>query len=285
MSSNPQQPTYIIPPPSGPNWKTPLIVVILALLIASNVYLYFQIDSLRTDSHNEMAKLTTDLNGAMDKMRIDSSEAVQSARQSVDKLQSQLNEERRAAHHAVGQARVEAQKRVATLQSQVADQQQQEQQAIAAVKQSSDTHFQSVSTDVGHVKGQLEQTIASLKRVRGDLNNATSLIATNGNELNALKKLGERDYYQFTIRKSKKPTRVADVLIQLRKADVKHNRFTIRITADDKRVQKKNRTINEPIQFYTKEYHQPDEIVVNQINKNEIVGYLATPKVKIPRGT
>lgn len=285
MSSNPQQPTYIIPPPSGPNWKTPLLVVILALLIASNVYLYFQIDNLRTDNHNEMAKLTTDLNGAMDKMRIDSSEAVQRARQSVDKLQGQLNEERRAARHAVGQARVEAQKRVAALQSQVADQQQQEQQAIAAVKQSSDTHFQSVSTDVGHVKGQLEKTIASLKRVRGDLDNATTLIATNGKELNALKKLGERDYYQFTIRKSKKPTRVADVLIQLRKADVKHNRFTIRITADDKRVQKKDRTINEPIQFYTKEFHQPDEIVVNQINKNEIVGYLSTPKVKIPRGT
>ncbi|MGH9584077.1 MAG: hypothetical protein ACRD4O_14210, partial [Bryobacteraceae bacterium] len=228
----------------------------------------------------------------MDKMRIDSSEAVLRARHSVEALQTQLEEERRAAHNAVGKARVDAQKRVAALQTQVASEQQQEQQAIASVKQTSDTQFHTVSTDVGHVKGdlqttksQLEQTIANLKRVRGDLNSASSLIATNGKELSALKQLGERNYFQFTIDKSKKPTRIADVLIQLRKADPKHNRFTIRVTADDKRVDKKNRTINEPIQFYTKEYHQPDEIVVNQVSKNRIVGYLSTPKVQIPRGT
>lgn len=293
MSSNSQQqPTYIIPPPSGPNWKTPLLVGILALLIASNVYLYFQVDNLQTESRNEMAKLTTDLNGAMDKMRIDSSEAVQRAHESVMALQTQLEQERRAARNAVGAARKEAEQRVASLQTQVASEQEKERQAIAMVKQASDTQFQNVSTDVGHVKGdlattksQLEQTIASLKRVRGDLDSASSLIATNGKELNALKQLGERNYYQFTIDKSKKPTRVGDVLIQLRKADPKHNRFNIRITADDKRVDKNNRTINEPIQFYTKEYHQPEEIVVNQVSKNQIVGYLSTPKVTIPRGT
>jgi hypothetical protein len=292
MSSNPQQPTYIIPPPSSPNWKTPLVVGILALLVASNVYLYFQVDRLRTDNRNEMAKLTSDMNGAIDKMRIDSSEAVLRAHRSVEALQTSLEQERRAARNAVGAARTEAQQRVASLQSQVADEQQKEQQAIAAVKQASDTQFQNVSTDVGNVKGdlqttktQLEQTIANLKRVRGDLDNDTSLIATNGTELNALKQLGERNFAQFTIERSKKPTRVADVMIELRKADPKHNRFTIRITADDKTVEKKDRTINEPIQFYTSKSHQPDEVVVNQVQKNKIVGYLAMPKVQIPRGT
>jgi hypothetical protein len=292
MSSNPQQPTYIIPPPSSPNWKTPLLVGILALLVASNVYLYFQVDRLRTDNRNDMAKLAADLNGAMDKMRIDSSEAVLRAHRSVEELQTALQEERRAARNAVGAARTEAEQRVASLQSQVTDQQQREQQAIASVKQTSDTQFQSVSTDVGSVKGdlqttktQLEQTIANLKRVRGDLDNDTSLIATNGTELNALKQLGERNYAKFAIDKSKKPTRVADVMIELRKADTKHNRFTIRITADDKTVEKKDRTINEPIQFYTSKSRQPDEIVVNQVQKNKIVGYLAMPKVQTPRGT
>jgi chromosome segregation ATPase len=289
MSSNPQQPTYIIPPPSGANWKTPLLVTILLLLVASNVYLYIQVDRIRTDSRTEMAKLTADLNGAIEKMRIDSSEAIARAHHSVEELQARLEAERRAARTAVGEARIEAEQRVQALQSQLAS----EQQAIAAVKQATETattQLQGVSTDVNNVKGdlqntksQLEQTIANLKRVRGDLDNDTSLIATNSKELEALKQLGERDYAQFTITKAKKPTRVADVLIELKKADPKHNRFTIVITADDKTVEKKDRTINEPIQFYTSKSRQPDEIVVNQVKKNTIIGYLAMPKVQIPR--
>jgi chromosome segregation ATPase len=289
MSSNPQQPTYIIPPPSGANWKTPLLVAILLLLVASNVYLYIQVDRIRTDNRTEMAKLTADLNGAIEKMRIDSSEAIARAHHSVEELQARLEAERRAARTAVGEARIEAEQRVQALQSQLAS----EQQAIAAVKQATETattQLQGVSTDVNNVKGdlqstksQLEQTIANLKRVRGDLDNDTSLIATNSKELEALKELGERDYAQFTITKAKKPTRVADVLIELKKADPKHNRFTIVITADDKTVEKKDRTINEPIQFYTSKSRQPDEIVVNQVKKNTIIGYLAMPKVQIPR--
>ncbi len=289
MSSNPQQPTYIIPPPSGANWKTPLLVTILLLLVASNVYLYIQVDRIRTDNRTEMAKLTADLNGAIEKMRIDSSEAIARAHHSVEELQARLEAERRAARTAVGEARIEAEQRVQALQSQLAS----EQQAIAAVKQATETattQLQGVSTDVNNVKGdlqntksQLEQTIANLKRVRGDLDNDTSLIATNSKELEALKQLGERDYAQFTITKAKKPTRVADVLIELKKADPKHNRFTIVITADDKTVEKKDRTINEPIQFYTSKSRQPDEIVVNQVKKNTIIGYLAMPKVQIPR--
>jgi hypothetical protein len=70
----------------------------------------------------------------------------------------------------------------------------------------------------------------------------------------------------------------------LRKADPKHNKFTITITADDKTVEKKDRNINEPIQFYTAKAKQPDEIVVNQVRKDTIVGYLATPKVQATRG-
>ncbi len=289
MSSNPQQPTYIIPPPSGANWKTPLLVTILLLLVASNVYLYIQVDRIRTDNRTEMAKLTADLNGAIEKMRIDSSEAIARAHHSVEELQARLEAERRAARTAVGEARIEAEQLVQALQSQLAS----EQQAIAAVKQATETattQLQGVSTDVNNVKGdlqntksQLEQTIANLKRVRGDLDNDTSLIATNSKELEALKQLGERDYAQFTITKAKKPTRVADVLIELKKADPKHNRFTIVNTADDKTVEKKDRTINEPIQFYTSKSRQPDEIVVNQVKKNTIIGYLAMPKVQIPR--
>ena len=263
------------------------------LLAAANIFLFVQLEHLRTDSKNEMAKLTNDLNSAMEKMRIDSSEQVQRSRRSVEELQERLAAQRRAADQAVGQAKVDAQRRVEMLQERVAQEEAAQQQAISAVKQTADTattQLQSVSTDVGNVKTdvqntktQLQQTIDNLKRATGELDSHASLIATNGKELEALKELGERNYSEFTITKSKKPLRVADVMVELKKADVKHNRFTIAITVDDKTVEKKDRTINEPVQFYTSKAHQPDEIVVNSVRKDTIVGYLATPKVQTAR--
>ena len=95
--------------------------------------------------------------------------------------------------------------------------------------------------------------------------------------------MGERNYTEFTISKSKKASRVADITVELKKADAKRNKFTIAVTADDKTVEKKDRNINEPIQFYTSKARQPYEIVVNRVSKDTIAGYLATPKVQTAR--
>src|SRR5581483_2103160 len=139
MSSSPQQPTYIIPPPSGPNWKTPLLIGILILLAASNIYLFVQLDHVRTDNRHDMAKLDQDINSAIEKMRIDSNEEVRRSRQSVSELQTRLAEQRRAANLAVGQAKIDAERKVEQLQAKVASEQAQQQQAIQAVKQTADT--------------------------------------------------------------------------------------------------------------------------------------------------
>lgn len=283
------QPTYIIPPPSSPNWKTPLLVGILVLLVASNVYLFTQIERVKADSKNEMARLTADLNNSVQQLRIESSASVQHSRRTVEELQAQLAEQRRAAERQVGQAKIEAQQKVQTLEAKVAAEQQQEQQAIQQVKQTADTatnKIADVSTDVGTVKtdvqttkSQLEQTIANLKRVTGDVDNHSSLIATNENELSALRALGERNYTEFSIVKSKQPSRVADIMVQLRSVNPKKKQFTIEVTIDDNKVEKKNRTIDEPIQFITRKSRQPYEIVVNNVSKDKISGYLAIPKV------
>lgn len=294
MSSSPQQPTYIIPPPSSPNWKTPVLIGVLVILAISNIYLFVQLEHVRTENKAEMAKVTQMFNASIEKMRIDSSEEVRRSTQRLEAVQSQLERSRREAALAVGQAKVDAQKRVDELQNKVASEQAAQQQAIAAVKQSADTantQIASVSTDVGNVKSdvantksQLEETIANLKRATGELDNHESLIATNAKELKALRELGERNYVDIRLSKTKKPTRFGDVLVELRKTDPKHNKFTIQITANDKMVEKKDRNINEPIQFYTGN-SQPDEIVINEVRKDEIVGYLATPKVQRPRGS
>jgi len=271
-----------------------VLVGILALLVASNIFLFVQLDHVRTDTRTEMDQLNRAVNTAMERMRIDSSEEVRRSTRRVEDLQAQLQQSRRAAELAVGQAKLDAQKRVETLQSKVASEQAQQQQAIDAAKQAADnanTQIASVSTDVGTVKtdvqntkSQLEQTIANLKRATGELDEHASLIATNKDELKALRELGERNYFEFTLTKSKKPTRVGDVMVELKKADPKHNRFTLAITANDQTAEKKDRTVNEPIQFYSGKARQPDEIVVNQVQKDKVIGYLATPKVQATRG-
>jgi phage shock protein A len=291
---SPQQPTYIIPPPSGPNWKTPLLIGALVLLAASSVFQFLQLDKVRSETKADMVKLTQDVNAAIERMKVDSNEEVQRSRRSVDALQSRLAEQRRQAEASVGQAKIDAQRRVELLQQKVTAEEAQQQQAISQVKATADTattQLASVTSDVGTVKtdvattkSQLEQTISTLKRATGELDSHSSLIATNSTELKALRELGERNYAEFTVSKSKQFTRVADISIELKKADVKKNRFTIEITADDKTVEKKDRTVNEPIQFYTSKARQPYEIVVNSVSKDKISGYLATPKVMTGRG-
>ena len=138
--------------------------------------------------------------------------------------------------------------------------------------------------DVKRVEGDLENTTADVKRVAGDLNTVTGTVATNSKELAALKELGERNYFEFNLSKTKGPQKIGDIRIVLKKTDPKHNRYTVEVLADDKKVEKKDKTTNEPVQLYLSGSSQAYEIVVNQVKKNEVVGYVATPKVKLPRG-
>ncbi len=287
--SYPQAPPYYAQPAPS---KLPLLLmgIGLAVLAAVNVFLYLQIDHTRS----EMSKTRDALIEEIAKVREASSVTYQTNRRTVDELQRRLDEQRRQAAQAVGQAKQDAMKSIEetrkNLEAAQAQQQQLLNSQISEVKQSTTTQFSAVNTevsgvktDVASTKSQLEKTIAELKRTNGDLNVQSGLIATNGKELAALKALGERNYFEFHIQKQKAPTKVGDVLVQLKKADPKHNRFTIELTADDKKVEKKDRTINEPLQFYVSKARQPYELVVNSVGKNTIAGYLATPKVQESR--
>jgi hypothetical protein len=140
-----------------------------------------------------------------------------------------------------------------------------------------------VRTEVASTKSELQKTIADLKSVRGDMGVQSGLIATNSTELAALRSLGDRNYFDFKLAKTKAPQRVGDVAIRLTKTDEKKNKFTITVIADDKTVEKKDKNINEPIQFYVAKARIPYEIVVNTVSKDQIAGYLATPKVQSAR--
>jgi len=145
------------------------------------------------------------------------------------------------------------------------------------------TDVVNVKADVASTQSMVDKNTTDLKRAVGDMGVMSGLIATNGTELNALRDLGERNYYEFNLTKHDGSKKVGDVTLTLKKLDTKHNRYTVDVLADDKRVEKRDRTVNEPVQLYVGGGHQPYEIVVNEIDKDKIVGYLATPKVKMAR--
>lgn len=147
------------------------------------------------------------------------------------------------------------------------------------------TDVSSVKTDVGGVKtdvastqADLAQTKTQLTRVVGDAGVMSGLIATNHDQLEELRHRGDRNYYEFTLHKGSQPTLISTIKLQLKKADQKRSKFTLNVSADDKNIEKKDKNLNEPIQFYTGKSPMLYEIVVNTAEKNEIKGYLSTPK-------
>jgi len=146
-----------------------------------------------------------------------------------------------------------------------------------------ESNLGTVKTEVTETRSMLDGAVGDLKSVRGDLGVQSGLIATNAKELAALRELGERNYFEFTISKKNTPTKVGTITLALKKSDVKRNKFNVEVIADDKRVEKKDKTINEPVQFYVSGARMPYELVVNEVAKDKIVGYLATPKVMTAR--
>jgi cytoskeletal protein RodZ len=168
----------------------------------------------------------------------------------------------------------------------LAEQQQTAEKQIGAVS----TDVASVKTDVGGVKtdvattkSDLETTKSQLQRVMGDAGVMSGLIATNHGELEELKHKGDRNYFEFSLQKGAQPTLLATVKLQLKKVDVKHSRYTLDVSADDKNIEKKDKNLDEPVQFYTGKDPVLFELVVNNIDKNKISGYLSTPK-NAPQG-
>jgi predicted nucleic acid-binding Zn-ribbon protein len=145
------------------------------------------------------------------------------------------------------------------------------------------TQVGSVQGDVATAKTDIQSTKDELQRTKGDLGMMSGLIATNSKQIQVLRDLGDRNIYQFSITKSGSMQKVGDIQVMLRKADPRHNRYSVEVLADDKFVDKKDRSINEPVQFYTAQARQPYELVVNQVQKDRIEGYLATPKVTVSR--
>jgi len=145
---------------------------------------------------------------------------------------------------------------------------------IANVK----TDVGGVKTDVASTKTELAAAEAKLQSTIGDLGVQSGLIAHTRDDLEVLKHKGDRNYYEFTLVRGAKPQAISTVTLQLKKVDPKRGKFTMNVTADDKTIEKKDRNISEPIQFYTGRDHMLYELVVWSVTKKQASGYLSTPK-------
>jgi chromosome segregation ATPase len=278
---------------SGSGLKIPILFGAVLALVGASVYLFYELSQVRT----ELAQTRESLAAEIEKLHETSNVTTQTARRTTEALKKDVDKFRAQAAQLSGQAKLDAIKHADDAAARLEKMQLEQGKQVAAVTSevsqvkdeasATKARVGEVSTDVGNVKtdvaktrSELEKTIADLKSTRGDLGVQSGLIATNSKELAALKELGEKNYTEFKITKSKAPQKVGDIAILLKHADPKKNRYTIEVVADDKTVEKKDRTVNEPVQFLLSRATQPYELVVNDVKKDLISGYVAAPKVQ-----
>jgi chromosome segregation ATPase len=293
-----------VPPQEGaPRRHSAIIGVLVAglvitlggvgyLIVRSN-NLDDQIARLQGDTQTQMSKLSDSTTAQMDQRlqaigtdvqsaNDTANSAIKQARAEVQRQSAQLSRKMDDAQHEVAGELVELKDATTTAKSKL-----EEVSADVTGVKTDVTGVKGdvtgVKTDVASTREQVDKDGAQLKQVMGDMGVMSGLIATNGKDLQALRELGERNYFEFDLSKGQLTKKVGDITLSLKKADPKRNRYTVEILADDKHIEKKDKTINEPVQLYVSENRQPYEVVVNQIKKDEVVGYLSTPKVKLAR--
>jgi len=278
MSISPNVPSpqesYHYDHPGTPRWIAVLFVVLfLGLAVLAYV------------GHSQQSRLEQDLAHQQDQNKIMSAQLEQANSRLAD-LKGHLE----VTEQKVGMTQSELAQARSRSESIRRDQVAADQKLTAQltqVKQESEEKIGAVATDVTGAKKDIESTKSDLEATKGKLDRATGdmgvmsgLIAHNRDDLEELKRRGDRNYYEFTLPKAKSPQRVGPVQMTLNKADQKKSRYTLTVFADDRSIEKKDKTAGEPVQFYMKGASRmaPYEIVVFDVGKNQIVGYLSTPK-------
>jgi predicted nucleic acid-binding Zn-ribbon protein len=278
MSISPNVPspqeTYHYESPGTPRWIAVLFVVLFAGLAV-----------LAYVGHSQQSRLEQDLSHQQEQNKVLSAQLEQANSRLAD-LKGHLE----VTEQKVGMTRSELAQARSRSESIRKEQQASDQKLsseLTQVKQESDQKILSVATEVGGAKKDIESTRTDLEATKGELKRATGdmgvmsgLIAHNRDDLEELRRRGDRNYYEFTVQKSKTPQRVGPVQMALNKADQKKSRYTVTVLADDRSIEKKDKTAGEPVQFYMRGATRmaPYEIVVFDVGKNQIKGYLSTPK-------
>jgi len=252
----------------SPIVKYLLLAVALIYVLASLYFMYTlktrldALDQKQQSLESAQTELTARLHSTRSELKEALTTEVGQTKQEIAQRAAQLDAQQRSA--------------AAKLQAEQTQQGQQIAQVNSAVSNVK-TDVGAAKTDIVKTQNDLQATNAKLEKTIGDLGVQSGLVAKNSSELEFLKHKGDRNYYEFTLKKGAR-TPVSTVSLELKKVDAKKSRFTLNVLADDKTIEKKDRTVGEPLQFYTGRDHLLYEVVAFSADKNSITGYLSTPK-------
>jgi hypothetical protein len=267
---------------SGPSWHLPAIIVLGLLALAGLGFAWS--NSTKLDATNKTVA--------------DQVKAVQQSVQSdVTSLKDQIAVDEKANTELRGDLKVVTDKLKITqgqlkkARQEAVDRNTETTQKLTALDTSvhSELATKATSDDVKTVDTKVTQVSTDLGKTQSDLNMARSelgtLIARNHDEIDVLRRMGERDYIEFTVNGKNQPQKIGNITVELKGVNEKRNRANVVYTVEDKRYEEKNRNVNQPIFFYLSGTHMPEEIVINKIGKNTISGYLSVPKANAQSGT
>lgn len=291
VGGSPVEPDWRPEPSSGRKWVTLFLLVSVLALIGATAYLIVQLNATRSSLEQANQKIQAH-EAQIAKLEGSVTRSYRQAEEGISALKGEVSSTKGQIHQATKQVETEVLSKTQQMTERLSAEQKAavakvggEVEQLRSATSSTESKLGSLTGEVSGVrsevtstKAELQKTIAQLKSVQGDLGVQSGLIATNSGELSALKRLGERNYFEFDLRKAKQAQRVGNISMKLKSVDPKRNRYTVEVVADDKLTEKKDKTINEPVQFLVAKSRIPYEIVVNQISKDRIVGYLATPK-------
>lgn len=275
--AGPAQPIYVQPPPSSP-WSFSggqiLFLLVVLLLIVSSVNLYLGISTRRR--LNETASKQADQLDLLTRRQDSSDERYAQLRGQFEVTSEKLGLTQQELSRARSLAsNIQKQQRQAVQQLNAAISQKASAQEVDKVQSEANARFGTLSGDIAGTQKDLDDTKEALLNAKGEL---TGAIARTHDELVALARRSDREYFEFNLAKKGARQKIGTVLIQLKKTDTKKNLFTVDLYFDDKRTVRKDKAMNEPVYFYVQGASSALELVVNKVGKNSIAGYMSAPK-------
>ena len=284
------KPNFDISSSPSPARKTAGFVMFLVAILMGNFYLYSKIKRSEVDAYTLQQRLEEKL-GRLEK---NSSYHLGNAQQEIQQLRSDLGEAR---VEAAKKAKAEARRYTGRLSKNVASHQRANQEAlmgeIRGVQEMAaatgakvgavEGEITSVKEEIAEAKSQVDSTDSVLKLTKDELQVMSEWVSSNSSEIGQLRDFNERTYLTFRLPKSGKMYKIGGVLMRLRKTEPKRHRFSIELLADDRKMVKKDHYVNEPLQFYVGDSKRPYEIVMTSVRKEEVMGFLATPKIQMAR--
>ena len=271
--------TYTTTTTSGPSWHLPAIVILGLLALGGLVFGWTnstKLDATKQTVAEQVKAVqqstTQDVTALKDRIATDekaNTDLKGDLKVVTDRLKITQGQLKKARQEAADQAdqMTAASNKLTALDTSV--------HTELATKATSDD-VKTVDTKVTQVSTDLSKTQSDLQMARSEMG---TLIARNHDEIDVLRRQGERDYTEFTINAKNQPQKVGNVTVELKGVNEKKNRANIILVVEDKKIEEKNRNMNQPVFFYISGTHQPQELVINKMGKNTISGYLSTPKM------